>query len=164
MRFVKYFLNSIVKGVALEIKKSVTFNEQILEKNDKLKDNIEENNNEENDDYIDSDYSDDEYDDLMDYYDEFNPHGLEGGVQVVKNPNQNNSTTNMKSFQPTEKLFKKFVHKINVDKYEGPLGSIMNQENKRVDTQRTRTTDVSDRATVEQVMDPRTRHVAIYFI
>ena len=128
-----------------------------MEKNDKLKDTIEEN--EEFDDYIDSDYSDD--DDYMDLYDEFNPHGLEGGVQVAKNPNQNSSSTNMKSFQPTEKLFKKFVHKINVDKYEGPLGSIMNHENKRIDTQRTRTTDVSDRATVEQVMDPRTRNVAI---
>jgi len=147
--------DDIVEGVALDIKKSVTINEQILEKNDKLKDTIEEN--EEFDDYIDSDYSDD--DDYMDLYDEFNPHGLEGGVQVAKNPNQNSSSTNMKSFQPTEKLFKKFVHKINVDKYEGPLGSIMNHENKRIDTQRTRTTDVSDRATVEQVMDPRTRMI-----
>ena len=121
---------------------------------------------ENDEDYIESDYSDE--DDYFDYYDEFQPQGLGGNVVVNAartNPNQQAATTNagggkqLKSFQPSEKVFTKFVNKINVDKYTGPVGSVMNSQSRRQDTQRTRTSDVSDRATVEQVMDPRTRNL-----
>lgn len=77
-------------------------------------------------------------------------HGLQarGGGS---NPNQQNSTNKMASFQPQEKLFKKFSHKINVDEFRLPTMA--------ADEDRVRIKDKQDRATAEQVMDPRTRMI-----
>ncbi|XP_075224916.1 RIO kinase 1 [Lycorma delicatula] len=68
------------------------------------------------------------------------------------------------NYQPAEKLFKKYSHKINVEKYEGPVlpQSAVNhliESNRRVEADRLRTKDKCDRATAEQVMDPRTRMI-----
>ena len=57
----------------------------------------------------------------------------------------------MASFQPQEKLFKKFSHKINVDEFRLPTTA--------ADEDRVRVKDKQDRATAEQVMDPRTRMI-----
>ena len=64
--------------------------------------------------------------------------------------------------QPHEKTLRKFENKIRVDPYEGPrLPSLAHNSvlegNKKVDTQKYRNKDKSDRATVELVLDPRTR-------
>lgn len=64
--------------------------------------------------------------------------------------------------QPHEKALKKFENKIRVDPYEGPrLPSLAHNSvlegNKKVETQKYRNKDKSDRATVELVLDPRTR-------
>lgn len=64
--------------------------------------------------------------------------------------------------QPPEKALKKFENKIRVDPYEGPrLPSLAHNSvlegNKKVETQKYRNKDKSDRATVELVLDPRTR-------
>ena len=56
----------------------------------------------------------------------------------------------MVSFQPQEKLFKKFSHKISVDEFKFPSSN---------DEDRLRVKDKQDRATAEQVMDPRTRMI-----
>jgi len=66
--------------------------------------------------------------------------------------------------QPREKAMGKFENKIRVDPYEGPKlpplahNSLM-EGNKKLETQKYRNKDKSDRATVELVLDPRTRLV-----
>ncbi|GBP74158.1 hypothetical protein EVAR_53348_1 [Eumeta japonica] len=67
------------------------------------------------------------------------------------------------TYQPSEKLFKKYVNKINVDKYEPIISrnteKFINQNDRKIDNDRIRTKDKHDRATAEQVMDPRTRMI-----
>lgn len=65
-------------------------------------------------------------------------------------PNQQTSSNKMVSFQPREKLFKKFSNKINVDDFKMP--SLPGDDKLRL-------RDKQDRATAEQVMDPRTRMI-----
>ncbi|XP_073996889.1 RIO kinase 1 [Rhodnius prolixus] len=78
--------------------------------------------------------------------------------------NAQNPSQKVANYQPAEKLFRKFLNKINVEKYEGPplpihaANSLM-EANKRNDAERIRTKDKHDRATAEQVMDPRTRMI-----
>lgn len=97
-----------------------------------------------------SDYSDDSDVSEEEYYRYEIDHGLQarGGGS---NPNQQQSTNKMASFQPQEKLFKKFSHKINVDEFRLPTTA--------ADEDRVRVKDKQDRATAEQVMDPRTRMI-----
>lgn len=108
-----------------------------------------------------------------DEYDNWNDHRVDGSGQYHfnanggQNPNrQINNSASMKvtKFQPTEKVFKRFADKINVDKYEGPrmTGSVVNkviEHDRRGEKERYRVKDKSDRATMEQVMDPRTRMI-----
>ena len=66
--------------------------------------------------------------------------------------------------QPREKAMNKFENRIRVDPYEGPrLPSLAHNSlmegNKKLETQKYRNKDKSDRATVELVLDPRTRLV-----
>jgi RIO kinase 1 len=106
------------------------------------------------DDDDEPDYDSDEDGDDFDVYC--------NGASRTRNPNQlslNANATSVKNFQPTEKLFKKFSHKINVDKYEGPALNLVQEQGRRADKDRHRVKDESDRATVEQVMDPRTRMI-----
>ena len=60
------------------------------------------------------------------------------------------ATVKMASFQPQEKMFKKYSQKINVDEYKFPSQPA---------DDRVRVKDKQDRATAEQVMDPRTRMI-----
>merc|ERR1719270_1878279 len=81
-----------------------------------------------------------------------------------QNGSANSSSAKVTKFQPTEKVFKKFVDKINIEKYEGPkvTGQAINKvlaQNRREDKERYRVKDKADRATIEQVMDPRTRMI-----
>ncbi|KAG5671512.1 hypothetical protein PVAND_001706 [Polypedilum vanderplanki] len=59
--------------------------------------------------------------------------------------NGNSANSNTLKFQSSTNLFRKYANKINVDKYEGK--------------DKTRIKDKQDRATAEQVMDPRTRMI-----
>ncbi|XP_049808207.1 serine/threonine-protein kinase RIO1 [Schistocerca nitens] len=67
-------------------------------------------------------------------------------------------------YQPQDKLFNKFLNKINVERYEGPalpshaLNHLI-ESSRKLDSDRIRTKDKHDRATAEQVMDPRTRMI-----
>ncbi|KAM3966124.1 RIO kinase 1 [Aphomia sociella] len=67
------------------------------------------------------------------------------------------------TYQPADKLFKKYVNKINVDKYEPIISNktekFMDQNDRKVDSSRFRNKDKHDRATAEQVMDPRTKMI-----
>ena len=79
---------------------------------------------------------------------------LDQSLQINKGaasqPNQQTSSNKVVSFQPREKLFKKYSHKINVDEFKVPS---------LPDDDRMRLRDKQDRATAEQVMDPRTRMI-----
>ncbi|XP_075978660.1 RIO kinase 1 [Anticarsia gemmatalis] len=84
--------------------------------------------------------------------------------QTTKKVNVNSQTPSNKvsTYQPSEKLFKKYVNKINVDKYE-PMSNnaekFMDLNDRKHDNERIRIKDKHDRATAEQVMDPRTKMI-----
>ncbi|XP_049874737.1 serine/threonine-protein kinase RIO1 [Pectinophora gossypiella] len=86
-------------------------------------------------------------------------------TQSKKKENLNSQTPSNKisTYQPSEKLFKKYVHKINVDQYEPSYTKnaekFMDQNDRKADTTRIRIKDKHDRATAEQVMDPRTKMI-----
>ncbi|CAL4156327.1 unnamed protein product, partial [Meganyctiphanes norvegica] len=93
----------------------------------------------------------------------------------TKNPQQMNQDNNANKkvtqkigkFQPSEKVMsEKFSAKICLDKYEGLSsrlgGSVTNrmvESQRRTENERTRVRDKAERATVEQVLDPRTRMI-----
>ncbi|XP_006634464.2 serine/threonine-protein kinase RIO1 [Lepisosteus oculatus] len=71
------------------------------------------------------------------------------------------SNKSLKMSTPTDKALRKYEHKINLDKLNY-ADSVINkvtemQRQKEADTRRVK--DKSDRATVEQVLDPRTRMI-----
>lgn len=105
-----------------------------------------------------ADYSDDD-----DYYgDEYEEYDNEGGdTPAVGHANTQSNSTKTTRFQPAEKLFKKYSNRINVDKYDVPKSaeSAVNAAERRELADRLRTKDKHDRATAEQVMDPRTRMI-----
>lgn len=145
---------------------------------------IEDNNSQDNYDYRNdvSDYEDDSsyYEsDNLDEYDHWNDHSVADGRDKMtlvnsgpnsrQNPNRQSNTmqtsSNVTKFQPSEKVFKKFSDKINVDRYEpgqklsgSAVNKVIQQEKKDV-RERYRVKDKADRATMEQVMDPRTRMI-----
>ncbi|XP_058062215.1 serine/threonine-protein kinase RIO1 [Anopheles bellator] len=79
--------------------------------------------------------------------------------------NAQNASQKVSHFQPADVLFKKFTNRINVEKYEGPASLPGHAKNTLIETQRKadgerlRSKDKQDRATAEQVMDPRTRMI-----
>ena len=82
--------------------------------------------------------SDDEADNG--WSDDFSDEGFEGDEYVDfkmsgrTNPNQQSAGgTSLKSYQPSEKLFKKFEHKINIDQYEVPTRNVLQEQSKRND-------------------------------
>lgn len=88
---------------------------------------------------------------------------------IVKHVNSQSTnaqaaSNKISNFQPNDKLFRRYSNKINIEKYEGPslpghAANLLIETDKRVEKDRIRTKDKHDRATVEQVMDPRTRMI-----
>jgi hypothetical protein len=114
------------------------------------------------DDDEEEDYDDDDDDDEFDAYCQGKSLSKSGGGSSSGSSCQqqqalNSSVTSAKKFQPTEKLFKKFSHKINVDRYEGPALNLVQEQDRRTDKDRHRVKDESDRATVEQAGLEKTR-------
>lgn len=120
-----------------------------------------------NEDYVDdeSDFFDDTDDDdwdIDDCDDSSVPKIRQCNSQTANTQKLSNKVTN---YQPSDKLFKRYSNKISIEKYEGPASlphSAANkliETNKRSEKDRIRTKDKHDRATVEQVMDPRTRMI-----
>lgn len=82
----------------------------------------------------------------------------------IQNINAQNTSNKITNYQPSDKLFLRYANKINIEKYEGPTlpayaANLLIENNKRVEKDRFRTKDKHDRATVEQVLDPRTRMI-----
>ena len=68
--------------------------------------------------------------------------------------------------QPLDKALKKFEKHIELGHYEGPSGGLSGKNvnslitaNQKLESQRVRMRDKADRATIEQVLDPRTRMI-----
>lgn len=114
-------------------------------------------NNEE--DIISDSYSDydeeDDYEENRDYMTGKNNH---------RHTNQQQQSNKINNYQPNDNLFKKFSNKINVNKYEVSslpqhTTNLLIENQRRLENERIRTKDKHDRATAEQVMDPRTRMI-----
>lgn len=97
-----------------------------------------------------SDYDDDEY-----FLENRNKHTYTNQQQV---------SNKIGNYQPNDNLFKKYSNKINVEKYDisslpQHTTNLLIENQKRLQNERIRTKDKHDRATAEQVMDPRTRMI-----
>ena len=121
--------------------------------------------NSEEDEDVDDD--DENYDDLEHdvFWDEGqNRSGPKNITKNIQGVNAQNVSNKMTNYQPSDKLFRRYANKINVEKYEGPslpghAANLLIENDKRVEKERIRTKDKHDRATVEQVLDPRTRMI-----
>ena len=92
-----------------------------------------------------------------------------GSKNIVKSVqaqsiNAQNISNKINNYQPSDKLFRRYANKINVERYEGPslpghAANLLIENDKRAEKDRFRTKDKHDRATVEQVLDPRTRMI-----
>ncbi|XP_031847910.1 RIO kinase 1 isoform X2 [Nomia melanderi] len=82
----------------------------------------------------------------------------------TQNANAQNVSNKITNYQPSDKLFRRYANKISIEKYEGPslpghAANLLIENDKRAEKDRLRTKDKHDRATVEQVLDPRTRMI-----
>ncbi|KAK2555338.1 Serine/threonine-protein kinase RIO1 [Acropora cervicornis] len=76
----------------------------------------------------------------------------------------NTSGKRQSTLQPNEKSLERYGNRISVERYEGPklsnrAANVLMQANKKIENDRLRAKDKADRATVEQVLDPRTRMI-----
>lgn len=79
-------------------------------------------------------------------------------------PNQQQTSNKISNYQPSDNLFKKYSNRINLEKYDVNMlpqhtTNLLMETQKRLENERIRTKDKHDRATAEQVMDPRTRMI-----
>jgi len=111
---------------------------------------------------LDEDYYDSDYDGHSsdDYYDYETVQG-KNGITINHAHANTQQASRLTSYQPTDKVFKKFSNKINVGHYEGPAKAFntLMEKDRKSEAERMRAKDKQDRATVEQVLDPRTRIV-----
>ncbi|XP_072323114.1 serine/threonine-protein kinase RIO1 [Scyliorhinus torazame] len=75
--------------------------------------------------------------------------------------NRQNSGNLAKMSTPTDKVLRRFEHKINLDKlnFDDSVINRVTEKSRQKHTDMFRVKDKSDRATVEQVLDPRTRMI-----
>ncbi|CAK9802518.1 Serine/threonine-protein kinase RIO1 [Anthophora quadrimaculata] len=97
--------------------------------------------------------------------------GIKDIVKNIQKQNVNVQSISNKisNYQPSDKLFRRYANKINIEKYEGPslpghAANLLIENDKRAEKDRLRTKDKHDRATVEQVLDPRTRMILFKFL
>lgn len=118
---------------------------------------IETSDYDESDEFSDEDYyATVEVDDIQDLK------TISSSQSISQNPNQ--QKVENKSYQPNSSLYQKYMNKISVDKYQYPklpdfTDKLLAEEAKRKDLMRTKVKDKEDRATVEQVLDPRIRMI-----
>ncbi|KAK7159088.1 hypothetical protein R3I94_005429 [Phoxinus phoxinus] len=124
--------------------------------------NDTQGDNEEDYDYDDDDEEDDEWD--------WNDSGGRDftkrytAMRTGSNPQANRQSSNNKSTKmstPSDKVLRKYENKINLDKlrYADSVTNKVTLMQKQREADTFRVKDKSDRATVEQVLDPRTRMI-----
>ncbi|XP_026847939.1 serine/threonine-protein kinase RIO1 [Drosophila persimilis] len=121
----------------------------------------------------DDDYAlGDEYDAYEEAYSGFSKHNTQPQMTTAGSAaagggagNGGGAAPRVSSYQPNEKLLRRYSARINVEKYD-PTPNMSAQAanrlvnfDRRQDTDRVRVRDKHDRATAEQVMDPRTRMI-----
>eukprot|EP00040_Diaphanoeca_grandis_P033294 m.203683 g.203683 ORF g.203683 m.203683 type:complete len:610 (-) comp32859_c2_seq1:47-1876(-) len=110
-------------------------------------------------------YDSEDDDDDYEYYFDAGANSTGMTKQINSKPGPNSAKNAVGgALQPTQHAMGKFYHKIKVEQYDGPKlqDSAVNKvlsTNKKIDASRLRTSDKSDRATTEQVLDPRTRMI-----
>lgn len=118
--------------------------------------------------YVEEDETDDFIDDSncnWDICDDDNRHHRSFFAQTTSgHTNTQNVSSKVTSYQPRQKLFRRYANRINLEKYEGPplpnhVVSVLINNDKRVDKDRIRIRDKKDRATVESVLDKRTGYI-----
>lgn len=114
-------------------------------------------------DYEDDDYElEDDYDAYEEAYSGFNKLNVQPQITTS---GAGGTTQRVSSYQPNEKLLRRYSARINVEKYDPNANMSAQAANRlvnfdrRTDVERTRVRDKQDRATAEQVMDPRTRMI-----
>jgi len=100
--------------------------------------------------------------------------GYYGDFTAIAKKTTNNTSGNKErtsnSFQPQEKVLRKFASKIKVEKYDGPvtlplhIATSLTEHSKSQAIKDYKSRDKSDRATVETVLDPRTRMIIYKFL
>ncbi|XP_013190851.1 serine/threonine-protein kinase RIO1 [Amyelois transitella] len=129
--------------------KSVRFGDLPSYREEKLANKNEENS--------DVEYED-EYDiDSDEYFFDYDDDGF--SIQKRDSANPQPPSSKINTYQPSEKLFKKYVNKINIDKYEPKAQIVLDHSERKAENDRIKIRDKEDRATVEQVLDPRTRMI-----
>ncbi|XP_020804579.1 serine/threonine-protein kinase RIO1 [Drosophila serrata] len=149
------------------------------EANDDLELVIEPTNEEDEDedgpeneeDYDEDDYEvGDDYDTYEEAYTGFNKlhvqsqltHASGGGSSGGGGGGGSGGTQRVSSYQPNEKVLRRYSARINVEKYDPTTNMSAQAANRLVNfdrRERTQVRDKHDRATAEQVMDPRTRMI-----
>ncbi|XP_055906482.1 serine/threonine-protein kinase RIO1 [Eupeodes corollae] len=114
----------------------------------------------------DSDVND--YQDYDDSYTGYQKHNTQHGSVALNSAGHTNiqrQTQKVSSYQPNDKALRKYSSKINIEKYD-PRTNMSDQAanrlvsfDRKVESERVRIKDKHDRATAEQVMDPRTRMI-----
>ncbi|XP_030371977.1 serine/threonine-protein kinase RIO1-like [Scaptodrosophila lebanonensis] len=132
-----------------------------------------ESEEDENDEYDYDDLSggdDDCYDAYEAAYSGFNKHNVHPQLTAANTTSslttaRGSGTQRVSNYQPNEKLLRRYSARINVEKYDPTTNMSAQAANRlanfdrRQKTERERVRDKHDRATAEQVMDPRTRMI-----
>ncbi|XP_017472899.1 PREDICTED: serine/threonine-protein kinase RIO1 [Rhagoletis zephyria] len=153
-----------------DIKEDVAQNDDLNQKSDDQ--SPEEQNEDDDDDYDYHEDSDDTYDYEESYtgYQKHNGQTAQislnhtaGGSAGTASASSASQAKRLNSFQPNEKLLRRYSARINVEKYDPNANMSAQAANKLVTfdrrQERVRVRDKHDRATAEQVMDPRTRMI-----
>ncbi|CAH1159879.1 unnamed protein product [Phaedon cochleariae] len=106
---------------------------------------------------------DDDHDNLNWSYDEDDDFTLDGS-NTRSHSNHQSNANRVSSFQTNDNLFRKYTNKISIHQYDVSdlpknTTNLLTENQKRLENERFRTKDKHDRATAEQVMDPRTRMI-----
>uniref|UniRef100_A0A8C4J1D5 Serine/threonine-protein kinase RIO1 n=1 Tax=Dromaius novaehollandiae TaxID=8790 RepID=A0A8C4J1D5_DRONO len=122
----------------------------------------EEVNTEEGNDHDDDEEEDEDED--WDWDDDMGRFRKHHNAAAGCNPQANRQTPSCNSAKmstPTDKALRKFEHKINLDKlnFDDSVINRITEKSRQKEADLYRVKDKSDRATVEQVLDPRTRMI-----
>ncbi|XP_036326864.1 serine/threonine-protein kinase RIO1 [Rhagoletis pomonella] len=155
-----------------DIKEDVAQNDDLNQKSGDQ--SPEEQNEDDDDDYDYHEDSDDTYD-YEESYTGYQKHNAQtaqislnhtaGGSAGTASASSASQAKRLNSFQPNEKLLRRYSARINVEKYDPNANMSAQAANKlvtfdrRQEAERVRVRDKHDRATAEQVMDPRTRMI-----
>uniref|UniRef100_A0A1B0CJV8 Serine/threonine-protein kinase RIO1 n=1 Tax=Lutzomyia longipalpis TaxID=7200 RepID=A0A1B0CJV8_LUTLO len=104
------------------------------------------------------DYSDLEEEEEDEHnFDAYDDHGM---LKQSSGMNSQTAPTRLSSFQPNQSVLSKYSSRMHMGTFEGQeVKKVLDRSDRRQEAERTRMKDKSDRATVDKVLDDRTRMV-----